>query len=1092
MLYLLFSVVWEDMSWSFRKRIKVAPGVHINVSKSGVSTSVGPRGAKITTGPKGTYLHTSIPGTGIYNRQKIGPGLDSPKFNSSNSPMSDSLSTPSPSSGSKNKSLPGCFWWVFGLILVVSVFHLWVSLTNLDVTNSCLKASTTLLDSLQAEKEPLLNKKKEQEKLRVVEHQIDSVNRKISSYKSDIKSGEEGRKYSLIFLAISFFGLLCMAIVALCDNRDSKKANKPSLPDINKLKELSAAETDPIKKSIIDNFIAHLMLEDAETTLKPAFDIAKAKAQKRSTNKNNEIVAAISEEYERVVAEANSLLYNVDEGLSEIEKDNFSALCNAFLMLRTSQKIWEITSTERVTALKSSASTSIARSEVSFATGYYKYLHSDYKIPLMTTKGGTRYFIYPRFILRGARIENIIIYPLRDIDVSYWSSRFLEEEGKPIDSKQVGSTYRYVNKDGGRDQRYADNPLIPILQYGNITIDPLDLRFQFSNDQYASRFADAFNTYLGKSRKSNNKSSRSSLLDNIPIVNGEPDYSSYLHRQDDKLREAAELVVKYQVGSTSLIQRKLNLGYARSGRIMDQLEAMGIVGPQIGSSSRDVLIPDIALLDKIFNHDDGGQPSADMTSNSYFKDVLSAADKLRSFSETLVKEEAFCKIVDKNVHGDFDIIDRDLSYESKKVFVLLWADVIHCFSGLGHPIDLRKPEGLGLLIFNTMMITPDFEFNYQTMDAVRESLAEKLENISKSLEASFPVQEGTFTLEPFLKNYDSVLFNQFLILLYRFASLVAKADQKVSYEESQWLNKIMSLKEPDSMDNVIKPVVPQAPVIKKSPASPPKLTAKKELEALIGLESVKKEVGSLVNYIKVQQMREERGMRITPVSYHCVFTGNPGTGKTTVARIVSEIYKDLGILKKGHLVETDRSGLVAEYVGQTAVKTNNIIDSALDGILFIDEAYSLVDGGNSDYGKEAIATLLKRMEDDRDRLVVILAGYTDDMKRFIDSNPGLQSRFNRYIEFPDYSAEELHQIFLSSAKKYEYKLTEEADAFLKQALEDVVANKDKNFGNGRFVRNLFEKVVENQANRLSTVSHVSSEILATIEVEDIEKSLRNK
>lgn len=232
-------------------------------------------------------------------------------------------------------------------------------------------------------------------------------------------------------------------------------------------------------------------------------------------------------------------------------------------------------------------------------------------------------------------------------------------------------------------------------------------------------------------------------------------------------------------------------------------------------------------------------------------------------------------------------------------------------------------------------------------------------------------------------------------------------------------------------------------------------------------------------------MREEKGMKITPISLHCVFTGNPGTGKTTVARIISEIYKELGLLKKGHLVETDRSGLVAEYVGQTAVKTNEIIDSALDGVLFIDEAYSLVDGGNSDYGKEAIATLLKRMEDERDRLVVILAGYTDDMRRFIDSNPGLQSRFNRHIEFPDYSPDELYQIFLSNTEKYDYMIEDEAQVVLKKKFENATVNKDKNFGNGRFVRNLFEKIIEHQANRLSSEAEVSAKSLATIKVADI-------
>jgi type VII secretion ATPase EccA len=253
-----------------------------------------------------------------------------------------------------------------------------------------------------------------------------------------------------------------------------------------------------------------------------------------------------------------------------------------------------------------------------------------------------------------------------------------------------------------------------------------------------------------------------------------------------------------------------------------------------------------------------------------------------------------------------------------------------------------------------------------------------------------------------------------------------------------------------------------------------------QLKSLIGVDSVKEEIETLTNFIKIQQARETKGLKTSSVSYHCVFTGNPGTGKTTVARIVADIYKSLGILAKGHLVETDRSGLVAEYVGQTAVKTNKIIDSALDGVLFIDEAYSLISKSENDYGKEAIATLLKRMEDNRDRLVVILAGYSAEMQQFIDSNPGLQSRFNRYIEFPDYSAEELYQVFEKNAKEFDYKISKDAEMPLKEYLTNKVANKDKNFGNARFVRNLFEKTIERQANRLSKEVHLTDEKLSEI------------
>lgn len=270
-------------------------------------------------------------------------------------------------------------------------------------------------------------------------------------------------------------------------------------------------------------------------------------------------------------------------------------------------------------------------------------------------------------------------------------------------------------------------------------------------------------------------------------------------------------------------------------------------------------------------------------------------------------------------------------------------------------------------------------------------------------------------------------------------------------------------------------------------------TAEKELAGLIGLQTVKAEVSKLSNYVKMQQLRRQKGMMSVPVTYHCVFTGNPGTGKTTVARILAGIYRDMGVLRKGHLVETDRSGLVAEYVGQTAVKTNKLIDSALDGVLFIDEAYTLVQGGSGDsYGPEAVATLLKRMEDDRNRLVVILAGYSGPMKQFIDSNPGLRSRFNRFIHFDDYSSEELMAIFRLNASKYDYLLDHKAEERLRELFAEAVAVKDEHFGNARFVRNIFEKVMENQASRLASSTDITEDKLRTILSEDICLDLQAK
>lgn len=262
-----------------------------------------------------------------------------------------------------------------------------------------------------------------------------------------------------------------------------------------------------------------------------------------------------------------------------------------------------------------------------------------------------------------------------------------------------------------------------------------------------------------------------------------------------------------------------------------------------------------------------------------------------------------------------------------------------------------------------------------------------------------------------------------------------------------------------------------------------------ELESLTGMPEVKQEVKSLANFIKVQKQREAKGLKTPQVSYHLVFTGSPGTGKTTVARIIARIYKDLGVLKSGHLVETDRSGLIAEYVGQTGIKTNHLCDSALNGVLFIDEAYALVDEGSGGYGSEAIATLLKRMEDDRDKLVVIVAGYTDEMKKFINSNPGLQSRFTRYINFPDFKPEELYEIYMNRAKKYGYTLDKDADKLLREKFNYVYQHKTKNFGNGRYVRNVFEQTITEQSNRVAKMSNPSSKELNTITLGDIKKAL---
>ena len=257
-----------------------------------------------------------------------------------------------------------------------------------------------------------------------------------------------------------------------------------------------------------------------------------------------------------------------------------------------------------------------------------------------------------------------------------------------------------------------------------------------------------------------------------------------------------------------------------------------------------------------------------------------------------------------------------------------------------------------------------------------------------------------------------------------------------------------------------------------------------ELDSYIGLQTVKEEVHNLINMASVYQLRRQHGLPTTDMSLHLVFTGNPGTGKTMMARMMARIYRSLDILSKGQLVEVDRSGLVAGYVGQTAIKTQKVIQKALGGVLFIDEAYALNGKSENDFGQEAIDTILKAMEDHRDDLVVIVAGYTDLMDRFIHSNPGLESRFNRFLLFEDYTPDEMLDIFKMQCKKGCYQLSDGVEELVRDYITEENGDPET-FGNARGVRNIFEHILVAQNNRLAAMETVTKEDLMTLTQDDV-------
>jgi len=339
--------------------------------------------------------------------------------------------------------------------------------------------------------------------------------------------------------------------------------------------------------------------------------------------------------------------------------------------------------------------------------------------------------------------------------------------------------------------------------------------------------------------------------------------------------------------------------------------------------------------------------------------------------------------------------------------------------------------------------------------------------------------------------YQTINYDKAAKALYRFATVIIIADGKVTTKEKITLENLWSKLYKDKYLDITKQYifihdgndVDNDDDNDQGNDSSDKVL--EEISQLIGLNEIKTAAVELLNFLKIQKIRKEKGYKITPITLHSVFYGPPGTGKTTVARLIGKIFKATGFLTKGHIVEVDRAGLISGYVGQTSTKVEKVIQKALDGVLFIDEAYTLANEHSSDFGHEAIGIILKRMEDYRDRLVVIAAGYTDEMKMFIDSNPGLKSRFTRHYYFDHYNPDELMSIFEFFSNNAGYNITEKFRELLMRNFIDSYSKKQKDFGNGRYVRNVFEKAIHKQATRIVNQSKLTDNILSTLTEEDL-------
>ena len=574
---------------------------------------------------------------------------------------------------------------------------------------------------------------------------------------------------------------------------------------------------------------------------------------------------------------------------------------------------------------------------------------------------------------------------------------------------------------------------------------------------------------------------------------------------DPLFKQAVELVIANpQQASELMLVNKLKIEFKRAERIMGELEVAGVVAPQ---RVRHITRPRAVLIKSM--DDLEGVLKKNILHNKEKNKEIKKIEPMNTRINVPIPRNYFVMLKDikneilavrKKLENDNNLIGLELA---TKINGSIYSDLRKIYRLLysSHYNVKNKLEAFGLAIIAASLTKNEIDISDSQYSYICLSFEKGFfDDMIKTSVTKGDWESDELLTPSLLKLSNSPLYDEYVTILYRYAVTLVKADGIEDVNESAKLKNIYNIlynTQPNhNADTIIKEhigndIIKEQNIAKSGTSN--SIVSNETLDDIlnelnndiIGLTSVKEEVNSLVNLINVQNQRQKAGLPVQPLSYHLVFTGNPGTGKTTIARMISKIYKHLGILKNGTLIETDRAGLIAEYVGQTASKVNKVVDSALNNVLFIDEAYSLVSEGSNDYGKEAVATLIKRMEDDRDKLVLIIAGYTNEMKKFIDTNPGVKSRFNKFIEFDDYTPYELYQIFELQCKKLKFNLRIEAIEKVKSIFSAAYQQRDKSFGNGRFARNFFEKVQQNQANRIASTPTVDLEVLTTIKLEDI-------